>query len=134
LTHAYLYHDSTRYDWQQKGNTQEASPHAYGTAGGVNDGEEIWQKLVRKHANVFMTINGHVLGDGLGFLVSKADYGNPVYQMLVNFQMKPLGGESWLRLLEFLPDGKTIQVKNYCPLCEKYNTGSENRFVIQMQL
>jgi hypothetical protein len=134
MTHAYLYSDSTRYDWQQKGKEQRATPHAhiYGTEGGVNDGEEIWQKLIKKHANMFMTINGHVLNDGLGFLTSKADYGNTVYQMLVNFQMKPLGGESWLRLLEFLPDGKTIQVKNYCPLYERYNTGPEDQFVVKI--
>lgn len=134
MTHAYLYSDSTRYDWQQKGENQQWNPHNYGTEGGVNDGEQMWQKLVKRHPNVFMTINGHVLNDGLSFLVSKADYGNPVYQMLVNFQMKPLGGESWLRLIEFLPDGQTIQVKNYCPLYEKYKTGPEDQFVIKMSL
>jgi hypothetical protein len=132
LTHAYLYYDSTRYDWQRKGESQEWNPHAYGTEGGANDGEEIWQKLVKKHANVFMTINGHVLGDGLGFLASKADQGNTVYQMLVNFQMRPVGGGGWLRLLEFLPDGQTIQIKTYSPLYEKYETGPESQFVIKM--
>jgi len=132
LTHAYLYSDSTRYDWQQKGEEQKWNPHhSYGTEGGVNDGEEMWGKLVKKHANVFMTINGHVLNDGLGFLVSKAESGNLVYQMLVNFQMRPMGGESWLRLLEFLPDGQAIQVKTYCPLYEKYETGPESQFVIR---
>lgn len=134
MTHAYLYSDSTRYDWRQRGESQDWNPHSYGTEGGVNDGEQMWQKLVKKHANVFMTINGHVLNDGLGFLVSKGDYKNLVYQILVNFQMKPLGGESWLRLIEFLPDGQTIQVKNYCPLYEKYKTGPEDRFVIKMSL
>lgn len=132
MTHAYLYHDSTRYDWKLKGESQDATPHSYGTEGGVNDGEQIWQKLVKKHANVFMTINGHVLGDGVGFLVSEAEYGNPVLQMLVNFQMKPIGGEGWLRLLEFLPDGKGIQVKTYSPLLEKYKTDPGNQFVIKL--
>ena len=130
MTHAYLYSDSTRYDWQKKEESQNWNPHNY--SGGVNDGEEMWQKLVKKHENVFLVLNGHVLNDGLGFLVSKGDYGNTVYQMLVNFQMKPLGGESWLRLIEFLPDGRTIQVKNYCPLYEKYNTSPEDQFVIKL--
>lgn len=134
LTHAYLYYDSTRYNWQQKGEEQKWNPHGYGTEGGVNDGEEMWQKLVKKHANVFMTINGHVCDDGLGFLTSKADHGNIVYQMLVNFQMHEIGGESCLRLLEFLPDGQTIHVKTYCPLYEKYKTDPENQFVIKMPL
>jgi hypothetical protein len=132
MTHAYLYSDSTRYDWQKKGESQNWNPHSYTTPGGVNDGEEMWQKLVKKHENVFLVLNGHVLNDGLGFLVSEGDNGNTVYQMLVNFQMKPLGGESWLRLIEFLPDGQTIQVKNYCPLYEKYNTSPEDQFVIKL--
>lgn len=133
-THAYLYSDSTRYDWQRKGEEQKWNPHYYGTKGGINDGEEIWQKLVKKHANVFMTINGHVLDDGLGFLVSKGVQGNPVNQILVNFQQPifPLGGEGWLRLLEFLPDGQTIQVKTYSPLFEKYKTDPDNQFIIKI--
>ena len=134
ITHAYLYSDSTLYDWREKGKEQKWNPHSYGTKGGVNDGRQIWDKLVRGNANVFMVINGHVLNDGLGFLTSTADNGNQVYQMLVNFQMRPLGGESWLRLLEFLPDGETIQVKTYCPLYEKYETGPESQFIIKYNL
>jgi hypothetical protein len=26
------------------------------------------------------------------------------------------GGDGWLRILEFLPDGQTIQIKTYSPL------------------
>jgi len=134
VTHAYLYSDSTLYNWQEKGKNQKWNPHSYGTKGGVNDGRQIWDKLIRKNTNVFMVINGHVLNDGLGFLTSTADNGNEVYQMLVNFQMRPLGGESWLRLLEFLPDGETIQVKTYCPLYEKYETDPESQFIIKYNL
>ena len=54
--------------------------------------------------------------------------------MLVNFQIRPLGGESRLRLLEFLPDGETIQVKTYCPLYEKYETHPESQFIIKYNL
>jgi len=116
-THACLYSDSTRYNWKMRGEEQRWNPHKYETAGGVNDGEQVWQKPVKKHGNVVMTINGHVLNDGPGFLVSKADHGNLVNQMLVNFQgpIHPLGGEGWLRLLEFLPDGHTVQAKTYSP-------------------
>ncbi|NLE37126.1 MAG: metallophosphoesterase, partial [Pirellulaceae bacterium] len=67
FTHAYLYDDSTRYDWAAKGKAQKWNPHAYPTPGSVNDGEEMWNKLLKKHANVFMAMNGHVCGDGLGF-------------------------------------------------------------------
>lgn len=132
LTHAYLYSDSTRYDWKEKGKTQKWSPHNYNSAAGAsNDGEEIWQKVLKKHKNVFMVLNGHVLNDGLGFLVSTGDQGNQVYQLLADFQTRPVGGGAWLQLLEFLPDGQTIQVKTYSPLYEKYETVPESQLVIK---
>lgn len=49
-THAYMYFDDTRYDFKNR-KEQYWSPHLYSLAnspGGVNDGEEMWQKMVRK--------------------------------------------------------------------------------------
>ena len=131
ITHAYLYSDGTRYDWDAKGKKQMWSPHAYKVAkkpGQGNDGEELWRKLVSKHPKMLFVINGHVLNDGLGRLTSDNDAGNPVHQMLVNFQMKPKLGGGYLRLLEFLPDGTTVQVKDYSPVKDNYKTGPDNAF------
>lgn len=133
FTHAYLYHDSTRLDWVGKGKDQDCNPHRYGTAGGVNDGEEIWNKLIRKHANVFMVMNGHISGDGLGFQVSKGDHGNMVNEMAVNYQKQSVCGGAWMRFLEFHPDGKTVQVRSYSPLYEKYKTDEQNQFIINRE-
>ncbi len=133
FTHAYVYCDSTRLDWAAKGTTQHSNPHKYGTAGGVNDGEEMWNKLIRKHANVFMVMNGHIPGDGLGFQISKGDHGNSVNEMAVNFQRLPIGGGAWMRLLEFLPDGKTVQARTHSPLYEKHNTSEDNQFIMTLE-
>lgn len=135
ITHAYMYYDETRYDWATKGNSQQWSPYAYGTANdpdGTNDGEDLWRKLVKIHPNFTMVINGHVLNDGLGRLSSTNDFGGVVHQMLVNYQMKPLGGEAFLRLIEFLPDGKTVQVKAYSPLYGIYKTDPQNQFILTL--
>jgi hypothetical protein len=135
MTHAYLYSDSTRYDWTTKGKEQHWNPHSYPIAGTdttINDGQEMWDKLVRRHPNIFMTVNGHVLNDGLGFLTSKGDAGNNVHQILVNYQMLPVGGETWLRILSFRPDGKAIQVQDYSPLYDRFNTNPDNQFVINL--
>ena len=132
LVHAYLYQDSTRYDWAKKGKSQKWSPHLDKIAGGVNDGEEIWQKLVKKHPNIFLVVNGHVLGDGLGFQVSKGDQGNRVNEMLVNYQMLKKGGGAWLRLLEFLPDGKTVQARTYSPYYKRFKTDPQNQFLFKI--
>lgn len=135
ITHAYMYHDETRYDWATRGATQQWNPHSYGTASdpdGTNDGEELWEKLVKRHPNFALVCNGHVLGDGLGRLSSTNDFGGVVHQMLVNYQMKALGGEAFLRLVEFLPDGKTVQVKAYSPLYGTYKTDSQNQFILTL--
>ena len=136
MTHAYLYSDSTRYDWKAEEKKENWNPHDYPIGKSdtttVNDGQEMWDKLVKKHSNMFMTINGHVLNDGLGYLDSQGDHGNTVHQMLVNFQMLPVGGEGWLRMLHFQPDGKTIRVEDYSPLFETFNTNPDNQFTITL--
>lgn len=133
MTHAYLYSDSTRYDWSKKHDEQKWNPHNYPVAdSSVNDGREMWDKLVKKHPNIFMTVNGHVLNDGLGFLTSQADHGNNVHQMLVNFQMLPNGGDAWLRILTFHPNTNTVEVKDYSPLYENFNTDPDNQFTFRL--
>ena len=136
VTHAYLYNDDKRYDWPKYGEKQRYSPHEYGTAnlpGGTNDGQQLWEKLVSRHPNIFMTINGHVVGDGLGLLTSSGASGNHVHQMLVNYQHKPEAGEGYLRLLEFLPDGKTLQVKSYSASTELYKVDSQNQYSLTLE-
>lgn len=134
-THAYMYYDDTRYDWTKYGTKQTWNPHNYGTAkldGGTNDAEELWNKIIAKHKNVFMTLNGHVLEDGLGRLTSANPHGGDVHQLLVNYQMKKEGGEGYLRLVEFLPDGKTVQIKAYSPSLDEYKTDPQNQFVLTL--
>jgi hypothetical protein len=136
ITHAYMYYDETRYDWATKGSSQQWNPHSYGIQNlpdGVNDGEELWNKFVKLHPGFVMAINGHVLDDGLGRMSSTNIYGETVHQMLVNYQMKALGGEAFLRLIEFRPDGKTAQVKAYSPYYGTYKTDSQNQFQLKLQ-
>jgi len=128
VTHAYLSSDGARYDFAKKEKSQSASPHSYPSNSSANDGEELWQKLVRKN-NVALVVCGHT-GDGRGFLTSQNEKGKKAHQMLVDYQGRNLGGEGYLRILEFQPDGKTVQVKSYSPLHDGYlpDPGSQFRF------
>jgi hypothetical protein len=122
LTHAYLYCDNTRYDWAAKGKKQAWSPHGYPFAkqsGGVNDGEELWQKL-KGNANLKFVFCGHVLSDGEGYLASVGDHGNVVHQILANYQFLRKGGLGYMRLLEFLADGDTVHVRTYSPWLDQH--------------
>lgn len=119
VTHAYLNHNNRRYDHTDTVYPQRFNPHEYATPGGVNDGEELWQKLVRHHRFI-MVLNGHVLEDGEGYLASVTDLGNTCHQMLSNYQMRENGGEAYMRLLEFMPDGTTVRVHTYSPLYDTF--------------
>jgi hypothetical protein len=129
VTHAYLYDDSTRYDWRARGRSQLWSPFSFGMAklearrDPEHDGEMLWDALVRRHPGIFLVLCGHVGGTGTGYLASKGDAGNVVHQVLANFQLLDEGGLGYLRLLEIEPDGRTLRMKTYSPSLDLYVTG-----------
>ena len=135
LTHAYVYHDDTRFDWQRFGKKQAWNPHVYGMAKAsqqdVHDGQQLWEKLVARHRNVILAVSGHVLGDGLGRVVTAAEDGREIPQLLVNFQMRPNGGDGWLRLIEVRPDG-TAQTYDYSPTLRRRNAAAQNQFTVRL--
>ncbi len=131
ITHGYLYCDDQRYDHTKFQDKQRWSPHYTKTPGQKNDGQELWDKLIRKHNFVFVC-NGHVLYDGTGYRSDKNDAGKTVHQILSNFQMRPLGGEGYMRLMEFLPDGKTVKVRSYSPLYDKLLIQNDQQFTLTL--
>jgi 3',5'-cyclic AMP phosphodiesterase CpdA len=134
-THAYLYDDDTRYDFPKLGTAQTWNPNTYGVAKlePVNDGEALWTKLAGKHPNVRFTLNGHVLHDDAGRLASKGSAGQTVHQLLSNYQSgvkpdRPFRGGGFFRLMQFLPDGKTVRVKTYSPWLDQWLTDDQQQF------
>jgi hypothetical protein len=127
VTHAYLFRNNVRYD-HTTGEKQRASPHGMG-----NDGEQLWQKLVRRHANMRFVFSGHVATGGVGYLASKGEHGNTVHQVMANYESMRGGGSGYLRQMEFLPDGKSVQVKSYSPVLQRYLTDPGNQFTFQLE-
>lgn len=92
-----------------------------------NTGKEIWEKLIQPSTNIDLVICGHT-ANGNGDFEQNVSYrtdpnaaGKNVHQMMFNVQTlgggyEGNGGDGWLRILEFLPDGKTIKVRTYSPL------------------
>jgi len=102
VTHSYLDGDDTR-DY----------PGGYGyLPEDGNTGEEIWQKLVRKHPNMFFVLNGHHYSreDHRGFLESRGDHGNKIFQL---FSGETYDG--WLRLIRIYPKEGRFTVQSYSP-------------------
>ena len=89
-------------------------------------GRELWKTLLAPSRNLQLLICGHVAdSEGheghVGYREDRNAAGKTVAQMLFNAQREGggwhgNGGDGWLRLLEFLPDGHTIVVRTFSPL------------------
>jgi hypothetical protein len=111
------------------------NPHSYSwVASDTNDGRELWDKLVRERENLSLVLTGHQYDDwdGFPYLETLGDRGNPVYQMLFDGQGRQLGGEGWIRLLEFAADGTTVTVKHYSPLFNQWSYASDEYYTINL--
>ncbi|MDE2658415.1 MAG: metallophosphoesterase, partial [Verrucomicrobiota bacterium] len=91
-----------------------------------NNGEQMWQKFVRKHKNMFMVLCGHFSGEAV--LTSAGDHGNQVHQILSDYQGMNNGGESWLRYMVFQPEANKIGIYTYNPALDKFRNGPSSRF------
>ncbi|MDR1864812.1 MAG: metallophosphoesterase [Bacteroidales bacterium] len=91
-----------------------------------NYGAAVWQKLVQPSKNIQMVFSGHIGAPDnaeahLAFRTDPNGAGKKVHQMTFNAQAfgggwHGNGGDGWLRILEFMPDGKTVKVKTFSPL------------------
>jgi hypothetical protein len=79
-----------------------------------------------------MVFSGHILGTGVGQLVSKNDFGTNVYQMLANYQKNVKGVEKgdsgYLRIIKVDKKSKSISVKTYSLCLENFRTEPDHEF------
>jgi len=86
----------------------------------ANTGMQLWEKLVQPSANIELVLCGHVSGEGYRLDTNAA--GKAVHQVLFDAQnmggghRDGNGGDGWLRILEFYPDGKTVKIRTFSPL------------------
>ncbi len=100
-----------------------------------NWAEAVWQKLVYPSKNICLVMCGHTgaapkIAEDVektnfkptsSYRIDKAADGRSIPQMMFNSQQgdgdwNGNGGDGWLRILEFKPDGKTISVRTFSPL------------------
>lgn len=125
-----------------------------------NWAEAVWQKLVYPSKNISLVLCGHTgTAPKIEKDVLSTDYsptsslrtdkradGGEVVQMMFNSQQgdgdwNGNGGDCWLRILEFLPDGKTISVRTFSPLFAQsrltqhlaWRTAAYDRFEIRIK-
>lgn len=137
VTHGYLRADGTRFNRAVPTPGDKRPNKGFDhylqlskSAAGFNDGEDMWNKLVSRHANFVLVLSGHVCTSA--HLVSQGVKGNSVHQILVDYQDSEQGGNGWLRLLQILPDGRTVRVRDYTPLLDQTSTDPACAFEFQL--
>lgn len=110
----------------------------------ASSGEEIFQALIAPYPQVFMVLGGHYYRSDTGntgptsdngeyHQVSTNNAGAEVFEMLANYQAYDNGGDGWMRLIKFLPEGGAngldrIQVRTYSPTRDAFQPGSASNF------
>jgi broad specificity phosphatase PhoE len=116
VTHGYLYRDGTPVDADDNWNRT-----VYDLAG--HNGDELWERFVGRQPTLRAVFSGHILcqGEGGALLTRDAEHGEPVHQILTNYQDLDDGGRGYLRLVRFYPAADAITVETYSPLLNEYH-------------
>ena len=113
-THAYMDYDGTLL---VPGDSHYASAydHSY------NNGDDIWENLVSKYPNIYMTLCGHKAADEVVITQATGDYGNTVTQILVDPQDMDSGNPTGMvAMLYFSADGSDVTVEYYSTIRDQY--------------
>lgn len=138
FTHAYLYSDGERYD-RKRVPHQPYHPddYAFTPDAGINDGQDLWLKLIEPHENVRLVLSGHVIPNGTAHASAERASGSVVHQVLANYQhcdacpcSEVEGGGGYLRVLEFSRDA--IHVTTYSPHRDEWLTDADNDFTLAL--
>jgi 3',5'-cyclic AMP phosphodiesterase CpdA len=118
---------ATHYHLRTDGRGKETP---YDLAGSI--GQDLWSKFIRKHANIFMVVCGHI--GGTYHQTDINDAGAQVHEILCDYQAGPNGGDGWLQVLRFVPSENRIDVVAYSPLLDKYNKGPKHTYTLDYNM
>lgn len=120
-THGYMYRDGTLQN-----TSHHSIPNPTGADDGkANNGDQMWEKLISRHENIFMVLCGHYSTEEPLTVQMQGVYGNTVTTILTDPQTldKTIGPTGMIVMLYFSKDGKTVSVEQYSTVREQYYKG-----------
>ena len=76
-------------------------------------GQTVWDRLIKSHDQIFLTLNGHFWPAAQAVLKNLA--GREVYTQITNYQDRFFGGSAMMRLYEFDLAAGTVDVHTFSP-------------------
>ncbi len=88
--------------------------------------EDFFRGFVRANQNVFLVNAGHFHEEYRQ--TSTNDYGLPVHEVLADYQDDPMGGNGYMRLMQFDVANSRIDFESYSPTLDSFLTKDESQF------
>ena len=132
-THCYLWKDGTTAD-QNENSTAIPDKKEYTSDDKYNNGDEMWDKFVSKHENIFLIMSGHFTSNDIIASQEKGENGNIVTQMMINPQTFDYNNKyetGMVCMLYFSEDGSKMSVEWYSTYRDQYYRPS-NQFDIKL--
>lgn len=91
---------------------------------------QIFDWFVRRNPNIALVQCGHFHEEFRQ--VATNVRGNPVHELLADYQDDPNGGDGWLRILNFDIAQQRVDVETYSPFLNQHRTADESRFSLAL--
>ena len=117
-THAYLEKDGSLLE-----TGEEYCPSQSYYDPENNDGDDLWEKFVRKHENISMVISGHMSAETVVLSTQTGDHGNEVLQVLIDPQTidkEYSGGTGMVAMFYFSEESELVAVEYYSTVRDAY--------------
>lgn len=116
-THAYLYRDGSTLDDTECYPASKHNPE-------FNDGDDIFEKFVKKHENIVLVLSGHDPWDHIVSSQVKGEKGNTITQLMIDGQYMDsyYSRTEMIALLYFSEDGNTMSVRYYSIAKQMYGS------------
>jgi hypothetical protein len=122
ITHAYEYKDGSLYaDEDPFGPLDYFPPEA-----DFNSGESMWFTVINNHNNVILIESGHC--GGAARHVANSSGGQPVNQLMMNYQGETGLPNTEIRFYVFNPTNETIRAQTFTPIDRTFLTDASNQF------
>jgi len=127
VTHSYLNADGER------AADGDANNPRYYALGEYNDGQLMWDEMIKYQDNVDLVLCGHIgVPEGSALLTSVSETGKTIHQMLANYQyLFSTDYKSAIRILTFYPSDGTVEASTYSPYYDIWFDDAVNQFSIE---
>jgi hypothetical protein len=122
----------TTHGYLDANGNRNISAGSGGCVGTSNNTQYIWDQLIYPNPQIFLVLTGHTLGESRRTDLNIA--GNPVHQLLADYQGRANGGDGWLRIMTFKPGEDKIYVETYSVTKNMYETDANSKFVLDYDM